>query len=201
MITKITKVDFDWVDVKNACRNTINKEPTDNTPSANFKQNILISEHSPIRLLTIRWRWENIKSWCATHFARHWLGWDKFISTQRSDRTGVNRDESPQGTEVTYDGKANAQALINVSKVRLCYQASKETREAMEDLKCKIVSNEIELANVLVPSCIYRCGCPEFNECGFWTKFKELHKDDNLLDIKNRYRLYNEDFYNKKGMI
>jgi hypothetical protein len=192
---------MDWTDVKNACINTINKEPTNNIPSNEFKLNLLISEHSPIRLLNIRWRWTNIKSWVATHFARHWLGWDKFISTQRSDRTGVNRDELPQGSEVIYDGKANAQALINVSKVRLCNQASKETREAMEELKCSILPQEIELANVLVPSCIYRCGCPEFKECGFWKSFVKLHKNENLLDIKNRYKLYNEDFYKKKGMI
>jgi hypothetical protein len=66
-MTKITKVYNDWVDVKNECRNTVNKEFNDKEPSEFFKKKLLISEHSPIRLLEIKWRWQGIKSWVATH--------------------------------------------------------------------------------------------------------------------------------------
>lgn len=198
MKTQILKVGNDWVDIKNECRNTVNKVATLTVPSDDFKKNLLLSEHSPIRLLEIKWRWGGIKSWISVHFARHWLGWDKWISTQRSDRTGVNRDESTQDTLVNMDIKANAQAIINVSRYRLCYQASKETREYMEDLKESINKIEPELSYTMQKNCIYRCGCPEFEQCGYWKNFCEKYKFEDLLDIKNRYSLADKDFYESR---
>lgn len=52
---------------------------------------------------------------------------------------------------------ANVQALINVGRVRLCYQASPETQQ-MENLKTALKIHD-EISNVLVPNCIYRNGC------------------------------------------
>ena len=198
--TQITKFNNDWIDIKNECRNTVNKSATNNKPSDDFKKKLLISEHSPIRLLEVKWRWEGIKSWISVHFARHWLGWDKWISTQRSDRTGVNRDESHQNTPVNMDVKANAQSLINVARYRLCNQASNETREYMEDLKISIKDKEPELSDVLVPNCIYRYGCPEFNLCSFYGEFLKYCKDNNLLcnTIQERYDAYNKMFYERQ---
>lgn len=204
MFTKITKTSANWTDVKNECRNTVNKEETNTHPSKDFIKKVLISEHSPIRLVKIKWRWEGIKSWISVHFARHWLGWDKWVSTQRTDRTGVNRDEARQDTPVNMDIEANAQALINVGRYRLCHQAAKETREYMEDLKKEIKNKgQTELSNVLVPNCIYRCGCPEFTNCGYITGFrkwlKENNKEIDWFNIQNRYDLYNEYFYITRG--
>lgn len=198
MLTKITKINADWTDVKNECRNTVNKEATEKEPTIDFKKKILISEHSPIRLIEIKWRWEGIKSWISVHFARHWLGWDKWISTQRNDRTGVDRDKSPQDTPVNYDGKGNAQALINVARFRLCNSAHPETRTYMEDLKESIHEFEPELSDVMQRNCIYRGGCPEFNPCPYWKNFCEKHKGENLLDIQTRYDLANKDFYESR---
>ena len=198
MLTKITKVNADWTDVKNECRNTVNKEATEKEPTIDFKKKILISEHSPIRLIEIKWRWEGIKSWISVHFARHWLGWDKWISTQRNDRTGVDRDKSPQDMPVNYDGKGNAQALINVARFRLCNSAHPETRAYMEDLKESIHEFEPELSDVMQRNCIYRGGCPEFNPCPYWKNFCEKHKGENLLDIQTRYDLANKDFYESR---
>jgi len=198
LLTKITKVNADWTDVKNECRNTVNKEATEKEPTIDFKKKILISEHSPIRLIEIKWRWEGIKSWISVHFARHWLGWDKWISTQRNDRTGVDRDKSPQDTPVNYDGKGNAQALINVARFRLCNSAHPETRAYMEDLKESIHEFEPELSDVMQRNCIYRGGCPEFNPCPYWKNFCEKHKGENLLDIQTRYDLANKDFYESR---
>ena len=198
MLTKITKVNADWTDVKNECRNTVNKEATEKEPTIDFKKKILISEHSPIRLIEIKWRWEGIKSWISVHFARHWLGWDKWISTQRNDRTGVDRDKSPQDTPVNYDGKGNAQSLRNVARFRLCNSAHPETRAYMEDLKESIHEFEPELSDVMQRNCIYRGGCPEFNPCPYWKNFCEKHKGENLLDIQTRYDLANKDFYESR---
>lgn len=197
--TKIQKVECDWLDAKNECRNTVNKEATQVEATPAFKKKLLISEHSPIRLLALKWRWEGIYSWVSVHFARHWLGWDKWVSTQRSDRTGVDRNKQPQDTEVNMDVRANAQALINVSRFRLCYQASPETRGCMEDLKVEIAKEQPEIADVMVPNCVYRCGCPEFKCCGYWQRFvSTVENKEDLFDIDKRYELYNEYFNNTK---
>ena len=196
--TKIQKVDCDWIDVKNECRSTVNKDATDTPASPEFKKKLLISEHSPIRLISVKWRWEGIYSWVSVHFARHWLGWDKWVSTQRTDRTGVDRNKQPQDTEVNMDVRANAQALINVARVRLCFQASDETRSCMENLKENIHDELPEVADVMVPNCVYRGGCPEFTQCGFWKKFVDsVDNKDDLLDINKRYEHYNRQFYNR----
>lgn len=196
--TKIQKVDCDWIDVKNECRSTVNKDATDTPASPEFKKKLLISEHSPIRLISVKWRWEGIYSWVSVHFARHWLGWDKWVSTQRTDRTGVDRNKQPQDTEVNMDVRANAQALINVARFRLCFQASNETRSCMENLKENIHDELPEVAGVMVPNCVYRGGCPEFTQCGFWKKFVDsVDNKDDLLDINKRYEHYNRQFYNR----
>ena len=190
MRTKIIKIKGDWMEVVDDCRATVGKESLGKEPSVEFKKKILLSEHSPIRDLIVKWRWNNIKSWVATHFARH--KFEKFIKTQRTDRTGINRDELPQGAEVTFTGEANAQHLIDAMRKRLCYQASDETREYAEDLKETIHGIEPELADVLVPNCIYRCGCPELQTCGKWARWmKQTNGAIGTSDIQNRYDIYN----------
>ena len=199
MKTKIIKLECDWKDVKNVSRTTVNKDHTDKEATSSFRKKILISEHSPIRLIKVRWIWEGIKSWISVHFSRH--KFECFISTQRTDRTGINRDESKQSTLVNMDNEANAQNLIDVARKRLCYQSAKETREYMEDFKLTLYNTEEtkELSEVLVPHCIYRGGCPEFEECGFWKNFMDVNHNGQLLNIEKRYESYNEWFYKTKG--
>lgn len=197
MKTEILKVKGDWPEVVNDCRSTVGKNPIYRDPTVDFKKRILISEHSPIRDISIKWIWKNIASWVATHWSRH--KWECFIRTQRSDRTGVNRGKSPQDTAVMFTGDANVQHLIDTMRKRLCYQASPETREYAEDLKRTIRTIEPEIADVLVPNCIYRCGCPEMDQCGFFEKFIVKAGDADLQDIQRRYDCYNEQFYENKG--
>lgn len=192
MKTHFNDIQANWVNIKNKCRTTVNKDYTDNEPSTEFKTSLLISEHSPIRLLNIDWSWKKIKSWVATHWVRH--KWECFVSTQRNDRTGVNRDDLPQSQFVNFDGIANAQNLIDSWRKRLCFMAHKETRVYAEDFKIGLRNYQPELADVLVPNCVYRCGCPEFNQCGFWNAFANRHEHENLCDIKTRYALYNNEF-------
>lgn len=202
MKTKIKKISVDWTEIKNECRHTENKEDTSNEATEKFIKKILISEHSPIRLARVKWSWDGLKSWISVHFARHWLGWEKWVSTQRTDRTGVDRDKSPQDTPVNMDIEANAQALINVSRYRLCKQAAKETREYMMDLKAELKEcGQEEISNVMVPNCIYRMGCPEFKCCKHinnfieWVTYEKNMCVSDLIDIQTRYDLYNEFFY------
>ena len=62
MKTKIIKTTGTWQDVADDCRVTVGKDELGKEPSENFKKSILISEHSPIRSLSVKWKWENIPS-------------------------------------------------------------------------------------------------------------------------------------------
>ena len=197
----INYISDSWTRIKNHCRTTVNKDFTENKPSSAFKKQLLISEHSPIRLLEIDWSWLNIPYWVSTEWARH--KFEKFISTQRNDRVKdrIDRGEKPQNTPVRYDGYANAQNMIDAWRKRLCFQATPEARKLAEDLKIELKYHEKELSDVLVPNCVYRGGCPEFNECGYWSGFLKYCRDrDYQIDtIAQRYEAYNEFFMlNKK---
>lgn len=191
--TDLLKIKGDWQEVVNDCRSTVGKEDLGKEPSSSFKRRILLSEHSPIRDIIFKWRWSEIKSWVATHWTRH--KWECFVKTQRSDRTGVNRDDSPQSTSVTFTGEANVQALIDTMRKRLCFQASEETRAYAESLKLEIGKVEPEISDVLVPNCIYRCGCPEMSCCGFYSRSLEQDGDIGSHDIQARYNAYNRLFH------
>ena len=155
-----------WQAVKNAAMNTIGKD-SGKAPSSVWKRKILLAEHSPIRLLTFTIRLKDIPYWVSVHLSRHKHGIEHFVSTQRSDRTGVRRDELPQGALVTHTINVNAQALINISRKRLCNQASTETWAAWHEVVREVKSWEPELASVCVPECVYRGFCPEMKSCGY----------------------------------
>ena len=164
-----------WKRVLKAARRTIGKSPLDKDPSDSWKAKMLLAEHSPIRLLEFEWSWSSIKQWVTTHIVRHWLGCEKFVHTQRDDRRSIleeydvsNRDKLPQGAENDMDMSANAQALINKSRKRLCNCASKETREAWKQVQESIRKVDPIMADKMVPECIYRGFCPEFiKPCGY----------------------------------
>lgn len=193
MKTEILKIKGDWQDVVDDCRTTVGKDSLGKEPSKKFKREILISEHSPIRSISIKWKWVNIPSWVATHFSRH--KWECFIKTQRTDRTGTDRNKLPQDEPVIMSGDANTQHLIDMARKRLCYMASPETRKYMEDLKIAIHDVEPEVADVLVPNCVYRCGCPEPNGCKWFDHAAAKHLNLTSTDIQQRYDAYNEVFY------
>lgn len=193
MRTELIKIKGDWQEVVNDCRATVGKGELGKNPSVKFKREILLSEHSPIRDISVKWIWKNIPSWVATHFSRH--KWECFIKTQRSDRTGINREKLPQDAPVNFTGDANAQQLIDTARKRMCHLASRETRRYMEDLKETIKSTEPEIADVLVPNCIYRCGCPEQTCCGWYDRMVKHFPKLASTNIQERYDEYNKLFF------
>ncbi|HID0815739.1 TPA: hypothetical protein ACXNW8_001349 [Clostridium botulinum] len=156
-----------WLDVKEACRNTIGREGAGKEPESHWKRRLLMSEHSPIRKIYFNWKWLSLKYWVSVHFVRHKYGIEHWVSTQRTDRTGENRDSKSQDAEVMHEAEANAQALINISRKRLCSGASLETRQAWQAVKDEVAKVEPELASVMVKECIYRGFCPEFISCQY----------------------------------
>lgn len=198
MKTEIIKIKGDWQEVVDDCRATVGKESLGKEPSKGFKQKLVVSEHSPIRDIIIKWRWKNIKHWVTVHWVRH--KWEKFVQTQREDRTGIPRDKLPQDEPQTFTGEANTQGLIDSWRKRLCRMAADETRYYAEDFKAALRPVEEEISDALVPNCVYRCGCPELAGCSFWADFicwclNKHMTDPRTVKILQRYTLYNEYFY------
>lgn len=155
-----------WQEVKDATMNTIGKA-TGQYPNADWKLKLIRAEHSPIRKIKFSWRWIDIPYWVSVHLVRHKIGIEHFVKTQRSDRTGSDRDELPQGSLILHECEADAQAMINISRKRLCNCASPETRKAWLLVKDEVVKVEPELAQCMVKECVYRGFCPEMFGCGF----------------------------------
>lgn len=202
MKTQFNWIGDDWKRIKNHCRTTDNKDFTENEATENFKKKLLISEHTPIRLLEYDWSWKSIFYWLSTEWSRH--RFEKFISSQRDDRLidETPRGEKPQNALVNFDGYANQQNLIDAWRKRLCFMATKEARELAEDFKEELHNTNAVESDVLVPNCIYRWGCPEFNCCGHIADFIKWCNNNNKnlspLNIQNRYDLYNEWFYSNR---
>lgn len=173
-----------WKRVLNAARRTVGKAPIDKEPSNSWKAKMLLAEHSPIRLLEYDWTWQNIEQWITAHLVRHHEGCEKFVHSQRGDHRDIlreynvgSRNELPQGALNDMDMTANAQALINISRKRLCSCASPETREAWKQVKEEIAKRDPILASKMVPECLYRGFCPEWmSSCGY-SKTKKFEAD------------------------
>lgn len=187
---KISKVKIkgSWREVADSARTTIGMDEGTKDVSDSWKKKILLAEHSPIRQLLYKWKWSDLPYWVSVHFVRHWLGIIHFVSTQRDDRsttanqTRTTRGSSRQDVCVKHECEANAQALINISRKRLCNCASKETRQAWALVVNEIRSEDPVLGSVLVPECVYRGFCPEMKSCGYV-------ETDNYKNVLISYRI------------
>jgi hypothetical protein len=157
-----TENDLLWV--KQCTLNTVGKSTT-KAPTEEWLKRLVEAEHSPIRELWFGIKME-IPYWVSVHFVRHHIGVNHYIQTQRSDRTGVNRDDKPQGEIVSHIMSVNAQELVFMAHKRLCKQASAETQEVMREIVKKVVEVAPYMKSVLVPLCAYRNGkCTEMFSC------------------------------------
>lgn len=174
----------DWQGIKDTAMTTVGKD-AGKYPDTNWKKKILLAEHSPIRNGMFRIKIYNIQSWVATHLVRHHVGVEKFVQTQREDRTGVDRGSLPQNALVDMDILMNFQAIINISRKRLCSQASKETREVWQMILDAIKDLEPELYESSVKECVYRGFCPEMRGC-MYSETEQFKKDLEIYRRKKR---------------
>lgn len=157
----------DWQHVVDAARFTQGKEPLGHEPSDEFKKQMILSEHSPLRELEFDIKMYGIPYWVSNHFVRH-VHAQPFVSTSRPDITGtkVSRHDMRQDDLVNLQLSLNAQEIINISKLRLCNKASNETREVWYFVIDELARIEPLLASACVPQCVYRGFCPEPKSCG-----------------------------------
>ena len=157
-----------WNRALNAARRTIGKDEINKEPSNSWKARMLLAEHSPIKLVEYCIKFKDLRQWVGVHLLRHGFTLP-FIHSQREDRRELDcpRDELPQGTPNDQDFVVNAQSLINISRKRLCRCASKETREAWEEVKKEMWKVDPVMASKMVPNCVYSGFCRELNCCGY----------------------------------
>jgi thymidylate synthase ThyX len=163
---------------------TVHKEPTGKEPSEVWKAKACISEHSMLADVRFVVEIYGIPNWVAQHisrhdaFAGHHLRETKevhFVATQRTDRTGLDRNKLPQDTPVDHRISLSAKDFVTISRLRLCTCASKETREVWRAILDELAKTEPTLAKLCVKNCVYRGFCPEFTTCGYTAtqKFNE----------------------------
>ena len=163
--------DEDWQRCKMLALNTIGKRYAGSEVADEWKRKILRSEHSPIRTLMFTIRMD-VPYWVSVHFCRHKYGVEHYVTSQRNDRQDkYDRTKAPQGEMVTHVMDVNAQELIQMARMRLCGQASKETRDTMREIADAVAETNPEFVEFLQPKCVSRHGCNEFKPCGFWDSF------------------------------
>ena len=189
---RITDYDINWKKIKSACMTTISKEAGDKEPSQEWKRRLLLCEHSPIRRWTISWKYDEIPYCISTHLVRHHEGVEKWVGTERADRTEVkDRSQRSQMDMVPMEMEANIQALINISRKRLCTSADPLTRLYWKATLEAIKEYDEDIYWACVPECIRCGGCPEYVSCGYYDHLMEGATEDEQRVLKLRYDRYN----------
>lgn len=191
MKVEITDFNVDWLKIKSGCMTTISKQ-AGKEPNREWKRKLLVCQHSPLRRGVISWKWEQIPYAISTHFARHHEGCEKFISTSRTDRTGVKREERSQMDNVMMEMDANIQALLNISERRLCTCADPLTRVYWKTLLNEIKEYDEDIYWACVPQCVRCGGCVEpFSKCKFYDDLMKDATKEEQMDVIKRYDIYN----------
>lgn len=125
-------------------------------------------EHSPSRTQLFWVNMTGIPTKVSVHLVRHSaVGQQHYVMSNRPDRGGAGDSVVTRNTPVNHRMLLNAQHLIDMSRRRLCFKASTETREVMEGIKNSLQYVDADLIGYMVPNCVYRGGyCCEPSPCG-----------------------------------
>lgn len=192
MKVRITDYDINWQRIKSACMTTISKEATGKEPSHEWKRKLLLCEHSPIRRGSISWKFDEIPYCISTHFVRHHEGVEKWVGTSRTDRTEIkDRSQRSQMDLVPMEMEANIQAIINISRKRLCNCADPLTIKYWKAVLEAIKEYDEDIHWACVPECVRCGGCPEYKGCGFYTNLMKEATIEEQQNLVKRYEIYN----------
>lgn len=156
-IKKLTNVPL----VYEAIKSTVNK---DVLPKSTLFD-IYGWEHSITRTQMFWIEMKNIHSFCSVHLVRHKIGVEHFVQSNRIDRGG--KEKADRYTPVKHSMLINAEAVIAIAKARLCFKASKETREIIYSVKKEMIEIDFALALHMLPKCFHQgMICKEPKPCG-----------------------------------
>ena len=144
---------------------TIGKD-TNVLPTDEWLHDIMEARHSPIRELHFAFKFTNLPSYIATHFARH-IHSRPYVQTQRNDRQdSYDRRKAPQEAPVRMIWCMEGEELQIIANKRLCMQADPATRIVAQAL-CELVEYHVPWCKgLLTPMCVYHGGvCHEMKPC------------------------------------
>lgn len=191
MKVTVLKDNVDWLAIKNACRQTVSMKESKLEPTEEWKKKLLVCRHSPLRIGEILVQIEDIPFFVMGHLVRHSVGCTPFVSTSRSDRTGVPREERKQTDLVSMQMIFNIESILNISEKRLCNCADIETIKVWRAVLQAIKEYEPEVVWASVPSGIAHGGCTEpFSDCKMCNKILEGLSPEDRLDVTKRYDFY-----------
>lgn len=173
MKCEIIDVTGSWGLVQAAAYVTAGKDVKSIQDITKWKRRIVISGHSPIRMISLVAKWTDIPYWVTVHLVRHHVGFTPFV---RSQRPNADRGESRQGEPISMIASINAQAVIDISRVRLCYKAARETMEAWKAFVDEVRVLEPEIGMACVPSCVRYGYCPEPYPCNKMSKSEQINR-------------------------
>lgn len=166
-----------WDIVKDLALFTIGKAPKDG-PSDEWERKMARACHSPLRARMFVVKMFNIPYYVSVHLVRHKIGVEHFVRTNRSDRTGRDTNNDTRNTPTNHAMLINAEALITMSRKRLCSMADPTTRMVWSTVITALGNVDKAVAERCVRQCVH-CGyCPEFKSCGFTNSaaFEESRK-------------------------
>lgn len=170
----------DWLEVKRRALVTAGFSKVKTPPDIAWKCSLLKAKHSPIRWLRFSFDIE-CPSWVSVHLCRH-VHAQPYVRSQRNDRQDkYDRNAARQDEPVRMIWDMNAEELINIANKRLCFLASKETREVVKMMCDQVKEKCPEFAWVLVPNCFREHGCNEMYSCGY---YNHTHPDNEEDDLK-----------------
>lgn len=155
-----------WDIVKDLALFTVGKVPKDD-PTDEWERKMARACHSPIRARMFIVKMFNIPYYVSVHLVRHKIGVEHFVRTNRSDRTGRDTNNDTRNTPTNHAMLINAEALITMSRKRLCSMADPTTRMVWSTVITALGNVDKAVAERCVQQCVH-CGyCPEFKSCGF----------------------------------
>jgi len=135
-------------------------------PSTINRAKLLMCEHSPARMIEFWIEGLEIPSFVSVHLVRHHQGiTGPFVESNRDDRGGAGDTAVNRLTPVNHGAKYNAQALINMSRKRLCYNSHRTTVSVWMKVRKAMKKVCPDTADFMVPECVYRGFCPELKQC------------------------------------
>ena len=193
MKVKVISANINWLDIKNACRQTISLKSSEKEPSDEWKRKLLIARHSPLRLGQVLVQVDDIPFYVMGHLVRHHIGCTPFVSTSREDRTGVPRNERKQTDLVSMQFFLNIESILNISEKRLCTCADIETIKVWKEILLAIKEYDENIYWASVPSCVAHGGCIEqFGNCTYYEKLMQNSTKEEQTNLIKRYNLYNK---------
>lgn len=174
----------DWMECKRRALVTMGKNVT-TPPTDEWKRKILRARHSPIRYLQFSFYLKDIPSWVSVHLVRH-VHAQPYVKSQRNDRqTEYDRTKAPQDSPVDMIWDVNGEELLTICNKRLCYKASKETRDVVYKMTQLVAETNPEFVPFMVPMCFHmNMSCPEFEPCGMYNVRILNWKVDEAEDIR-----------------